>query len=164
VLALSGVARAAEPMVTSANPQSLVDGFMAAGYRATAGTGSDGDPYIDVANPAGGIYRIDFYRCQNHVACGKINLSVDLAAPQANERAIRTEIDLWNDQAGSTRMAPRTEGRVHVTAPLILLPGGISQRLFVETFKIWIDEVNAIGRRLSALSSSNVPSRRDTNR
>lgn len=134
ILATPIATLAAEPIVTSADPQSVVAGLTSAGFTPTLTKDNDGDPFINFSGP-GGAYQLFFFGCKNHAGCTTLQYATQW---QRTADIDPKAINDWHGKFQPLTAYIKPDGNVRVFAVLKLEPGGgLSQTLFAETLKSW---------------------------
>jgi len=121
-------------MVRGQDPASLVTALQQAGYLATLGTDSVGDPMITSAS-SGTTFQVYFYNCRERANCATIQFQSGyrVATPASLE-----QINSWNKTKRFGRAYLDKENDPILVMDVDLDDGGMSPLLFIDNLEFWI--------------------------
>jgi len=146
-LAISSVAGAAEAGKCGANlvcagaPQTIVDGLLAAGYKAKLTKDSVGDPKIESA-ANGYDFSVYFYGCKQGGNCTSIQFQIGFADDGKNTLELA---NTWNRDKRFIKMAVAKDDGLSVSYDVTTL-GGLTPENFADVIDWWavmLGELNA---------------------
>ncbi len=147
LFAFSSVAGAAEAgkcganLVCASAPQTIVDGFLAAGYKAKLTKDSVGDPKIESA-ANGYDFSVYFYGCKQGRDCTSIQFQIGFADDGKNTLELANS---WNRDKRFIKMAVTKDDGLSVSYDVSTL-GGLTQENFADVIDWWavmLGELNA---------------------
>lgn len=132
-LALASTAQAAShTMISSNDPQGIVDAMRAAGYSATLTTDKSGDPKIK-GKLSKSEYSIVFYSCQKAKDCLSIQFS---AGYDLNKGLTDSKANEWNYGKRWAKMSLDDEGDPYLQMD-VNLRYGVTEETFADTLDVW---------------------------
>jgi len=131
---------AAGQTVTAANPASLVSALKAAGFGATLGVATTGNPQIHVTSGTN-AYTLDLMDCVNHVRCVEIVYSArwssvkNITPAQINAR--------WSQRYNTNVVVfVDTDGALAAVTTMFTEPGGIPAGVFISNLRGWMSSTD----------------------
>jgi hypothetical protein len=119
-------------MISSDNPQGIVDAMRAAGYSATLTTDKSGDPKIK-GKLSKSEYSVVFYSCQKAQNCLSIQFS---AGYDLNKGLTDAKANEWNYGKRWAKMSLDDEGDPYLQMD-VNLRYGVSEETFADTLDVW---------------------------
>lgn len=120
-------------MVCASDPESVVAGLQAAGYKALLGKNEGtGNPRIESA-AAGYNFRIFFYGCDGGVKCSSLQFLVSFADDGTNTPELA---NLWNKQKRFLQMSVDDDKSLGVAMDVTTV-GGLNQKNFADAVDWW---------------------------
>lgn len=128
-------------LVCASAPQTVVDAFLAAGYKAKLTKDSVGDPKIESA-ANGYDFSVFFYGCEQGRNCTSIQFQIGFADDGKNTLELANN---WNRDKRFIKMAVAKDDGLTVSYDVTTL-GGLTQENFADVIDWWavmLGELNA---------------------
>ncbi len=141
-LALSGAAQA--DAINATSPQSIVTAMQNAGYKATLGKDSTGDPLIS-SSSGGSNFSVFFFGCTRNSDCR----TIQFFAGYTDRKPSLSQMNDWNSKKRFARGYISDKGAARVEMDVDLDDGGMSTKLFEDNLEFWVAVMGAFEKHIA---------------